>query len=402
MRLKNILSVLCLLTFAATAETAPAQEASDPAAPGAQAPGDTSEASAPDAAHDKSGTRGPSGEGDRRPPGWTIVTVALLDGDTAGQAGPDTRGDEDPQAGPGAPGARGPAPGQGAGEASGPVRLTTEETSSVAADANAGADARNAESGTARGGMAYRCQLIGVMGCYEAPRYAPEPGAEPGTRGAGPDAGRGADGRATAKSGAASPDSGAVARITLGLSLASLGREARSPYALAAAAELLASAGTADSETGKAGIEGDPAPAGSVPTDEPVTDPKALFAEAAELARSASNDQLAAQIELSAAASGSRSPVGRSARHRDRADPYATDVYTVMFRGGEAASATAAADSRHDVDLYVYDDSGSLVSCDNDTAGMGICSWFPESTKNYFLAVKNTTGSYVSYLLYTN
>jgi hypothetical protein len=193
-----------------------------------------------------------------------------------------------------------------------------------------------------------------------------------------------------------------VNRLTLGLRLAALGRETKSPYVLAAAADLMASAAAVDSDTGKAGIEGDPAPAGSVPTDEPVTDPGALFAEAAQLARAASNDQLAAQLELSAAAAGSRSPVGRSARHRDRVDPYATDIYTVRFRGGETAAAAVAADSRYDLDLYVYNDSGNLVSYDNDTTSIGICSWYPGRTKDYFLAVKNATGSYVSYLLYTN
>jgi hypothetical protein len=230
---------------------------------------------------------------------------------------------------------------------------------------------------------------------------ASEPDAKPDTRGDAADAAGGAGGQEDGKPGAASPDSDAVARITLGLRLAVIGRETRSPYALAAAADLLASAGTADSDTGKTGIEGDPAPEGSVPTDEPVTDPKALFAEAAELARAASNDQLAAQIELSAAAAGSRSPVGRSARHLDRVDPYATDIYTVRYRGGETARATVTADSRYDVDLYVYNDSGNLVSFDNDYTSIGICSWHPGRTRDYFLAVKNTTSSYVSYLLYT-
>jgi hypothetical protein len=198
------------------------------------------------------------------------------------------------------------------------------------------------------------------------------------------------------------PDSDGVARISLGASLAAAGREIGSPWALAAAAELMASAGVADSERAKAGVEGDPAPAGAVPTEVPVTDPGALFAEAAALAKAASNEALAAQIDERAAAAGSRSPAGRSVRHRDRVDPYATDVYSVRYRGGETARATAVADGRHDIDLYVYNDSGNLITYDNDLTSIGICSWRPARTGDYYLGVKNTTEDWVTYLLYTN
>ncbi|MDR1081727.1 MAG: hypothetical protein LBQ79_12405 [Deltaproteobacteria bacterium] len=83
-------------------------------------------------------------------------------------------------------------------------------------------------------------------------------------------------------------------------------------------------------------------------------------------------------------------------------EPHATDIYTFSYRGGETATATVTADSRYDLYLYVYDDSGNLVSYDTDTASMGICAWYPVSPGDYFLAVKNTTGSHVSYQLYTN
>jgi hypothetical protein len=205
------------------------------------------------------------------------------------------------------------------------------------------------------------------------------------------------------KSGTATLDSDAVARLSVAAQLVAAGRATGSPYALAAAAELFASAGVRDSSMKKERTEGGEAPeAGSPPTDEPVTDAEALFAEAAELANADSNRALAAQIEAAAAAAGSRSPVGTSSRHRDRVNPHATDVYMVRYRGGETARATAAADDRYDIDLYVYDESGGLVAFDNDLTGVGICSWKPGRTGDYYLKVKNTTGSHVSYLIYTN
>ncbi|MDR1080285.1 MAG: hypothetical protein LBQ79_04845, partial [Deltaproteobacteria bacterium] len=322
MRFKTILSILCLLGFAAMAQAAPSGDASAPAAPGDRTPGDPSEAVAPDASPDKPGTRGPAGEGDRRPPGWTLINIAFLNGDSAGQAGPDTPGtrgasedaeflrlapgemsslvngnagsgiagapenwhtciitglgcppgdvhapslpkppgtrgasDSDGQAGPDTPGTR------GASEDAEPLRLTSEQMSSLV-------------NGTAGEPVNWqRCFALGWE-CppgdvhYEAPPHpSSKPLSNPGSRGASPDAADGAHGQTAGKPAAASPDSDAAARIALGLRLVALGREARSPYTLAAAAELLASAGTEDSETGKVGIEGDPAPAGSVPTD---------------------------------------------------------------------------------------------------------------------------------------
>jgi hypothetical protein len=69
MRFKTILSILCLLGFAAMAQAAPPpQDASTPAAPAASGdltPDDPSEAVAPDASPDKPGTRGPDTPGTR-------------------------------------------------------------------------------------------------------------------------------------------------------------------------------------------------------------------------------------------------------------------------------------------------------------------------------------------------
>jgi hypothetical protein len=202
---------------------------------------------------------------------------------------------------------------------------------------------------------------------------------------------------------ASSADAGAVDRLSLAARLAEAGRAASSPLALAAAAELYASTGTRDRDLPKTS-EGGEAPAeGAVVAPAPETDPAALYAEAAALARNASNEALALQIESQAGALASRQPVpGSGGRHRDRVSPYGTDVYSVRYRGGEPARATAIADGSFDIDLYVYGPSGNLVDYDNDATSIGICAWTPGRTSDHTLRVKNTTGSFVNYLVYTN
>ncbi|MDR1315001.1 MAG: hypothetical protein LBQ12_15245, partial [Deltaproteobacteria bacterium] len=93
---------------------------------------------------------------------------------------------------------------------------------------------------------------------------------------------------------------------------------------------------------------------------------------------------------------------GYGGRHRDRVNPYATDVYRVRYRGGETARATVTANGRYDIDLYIYNSAGNLVTYDNDSTSIGICAWTPSRTRDYYLNVKNTTSRYVSYLIYTN
>ncbi|MDR3153751.1 MAG: hypothetical protein LBW85_05630 [Deltaproteobacteria bacterium] len=201
-----------------------------------------------------------------------------------------------------------------------------------------------------------------------------------------------------------SADADAVARLALAAQLAEQGRKTRSPLLLAAAAELYAVTSVKPSGNAKTGNEGAQAPAADAGTSpEPVTDATALYAEAAAAARAASNDPLAETIEKAAAAKGSRQPVpGSGGENHDRVNPYDTDFYNVRYRGGEIARATAIASGDYDIDLYVYNGDGQLVAYDNDSTSIGICSWVPSYTRNYSLRVKNTTGSYVYYYIYTN
>jgi hypothetical protein len=193
--------------------------------------------------------------------------------------------------------------------------------------------------------------------------------------------------------------------MTLAAQLVEQGRKNKSPLALAAGAELYASVGVKLADRAKTSEGGQAPAAGAEPAPVPAPDAAALYAEAAAAARAASDEALAEAIEKSASAAGSRSSEsgGYARGHRDRVQPYATDVYVVRYAGGEDARATVAAiDETDDIDLYVYDGDGWVAALDRNESGVGICVWVPEYTRDYTLKVINRMGSQVDYLLYTN
>jgi hypothetical protein len=191
--------------------------------------------------------------------------------------------------------------------------------------------------------------------------------------------------------------------VTLAFVLAEEGRAAGSPMALAAAAELFASVSAEDPARTKAS-EGSPAPAGGAgAAPEPAADSRLLSAEAAAAARARSEEALAVQTELSAAAASGRQALGGLiGRRRDEVAPFGTDVYRVTYRGGETARATAMADRRYDIYLYVLDAFGNVIDHDNDAKSIGACARTPDIADDFTLKVKNETGSSVSCLIYAN
>jgi hypothetical protein len=213
-----------------------------------------------------------------------------------------------------------------------------------------------------------------------------------------------------------SANSEAVARLTLAAQLAEDGRRTGSPMALAAAAEIMSSTAVRDRDAAKSSEGGAAATGEGEPASRGATEPASggdeasalgtgaeLFAEAAAIARAASDEALASQIELSAAAAGTRQPSpGHGGRHRDRVSPNTTDVYTVRYNANELARATLIAGGNFDLDLYVYDPAGTLAAYDNDSTSIGICVWTPSNTGDYKIRVKNTTSHFVNYLIFTN
>lgn len=66
-----------------------------------------------------------------------------------------------------------------------------------------------------------------------------------------------------------------------------------------------------------------------------------------------------------------------------------TDVYSVRFYGGEAASVLVVGDGDTDLDLYVYDENGNLIDSDTDSTDVCVASWTPKWTGYFRIKIRN-------------
>ncbi|MDR1035100.1 MAG: hypothetical protein LBT40_00570 [Deltaproteobacteria bacterium] len=231
---------------------------------------------------------------------------------------------------------------------------------------------------------------------------------EAGQPAAAPAAGQGpniGDGRSTVTEAAQ-----ALERIALATRLADDARTAMSPIGLAAAADIFrevavpAQARQKATECADGTASAEPAAEPAAATDPAASSyaPERLYAEAAELARTQSNEPLAAIIEAQAKAERTRQSARGGTEHHDRVRGNYTDVYTITFRGHERALAMAVADGYQDIDLVVKDENGNTVASDRDSTHVGLCEWTPSWTGDFKLRVINTTAQGVDYTLYTN
>jgi hypothetical protein len=230
------------------------------------------------------------------------------------------------------------------------------------------------------------------LSAQDAPAAAPAAPAAPDGQGANID-----DEPATVSDAAHS-----IERVALATRLADEARADGSAMGLAAAAEILRAEGLTRSERAKVTEGGDAAADASPPSGKSPYEPQALFAEAAQLARTANNEQLAMAIDAQASATKTRQSLRGGTEHYDRVRGNAIDVYTIAFRGHERAVAMAVAEGEHDIDLVVKDENGNTVASDRDSTHIGMCEWTPRWTGEFKLRVINTTQSSVNYSLLTN
>jgi len=79
-----------------------------------------------------------------------------------------------------------------------------------------------------------------------------------------------------------------------------------------------------------------------------------------------------------------------------------SDYYNVRFNGGEVAMVVVSGDGDTDLDLYIYDQYGHLVTKDTDLSDDCVVRWVPEWTQTYKIKVKNLGSVYNSYAIGTN
>ena len=94
--------------------------------------------------------------------------------------------------------------------------------------------------------------------------------------------------------------------------------------------------------------------------------------------------------------------VGGPKVQRTEVQAFATDVYRVAFHGGELAVVTVIGDGDTDLDLYIYDQFGNLVTFDDGPTDNCVVSWVPRQTGYYTIKVVNRGRVFNRYTIRTN
>ena len=80
----------------------------------------------------------------------------------------------------------------------------------------------------------------------------------------------------------------------------------------------------------------------------------------------------------------------------------ATDSFTVRFYGGEMASIFVSGDGDTDLDIYVYDAVGNLITKDDDYLDTCFVQWRPMWTGTFTIKVVNRGRIYNNYSIESN
>jgi hypothetical protein len=78
------------------------------------------------------------------------------------------------------------------------------------------------------------------------------------------------------------------------------------------------------------------------------------------------------------------------------------DVYTIVFRGGEAARVIVSGDGDTDLDLYIYDQFGNLITKDDDSSDDCVVGWTPRWTGKFTVKIVNQGRVHNHYVMVTN
>ena len=186
-----------------------------------------------------------------------------------------------------------------------------------------------------------------------------------------------------------------IARLQLTADLLAAGRASKDPLALIVAARIMKSLGGTDVDLKP---ERPAAPADAQKPGQPVS-PDTILIEAHNLA---GGDKITNLLIDEAAAMRRAGGAGQPKTHHDTVQPAGTDVYTVVFNGGQLAEAGIAGDGASDLDLVVYDENDHLVCRSTASADREYCRWWPRWTGPFRIEVQNLGTAADLYRLTTN
>jgi hypothetical protein len=173
-----------------------------------------------------------------------------------------------------------------------------------------------------------------------------------------------------------------IARLQMTADLLAVGRATKDPLALIVAARIMKSLGGTDIDLKP---DARAAPANVRKPGQPIS-PDTILLEARDLAK---GDKITNLLIDETAAMGRAGGAGQPKTHQDTVQPAATDVYTVVFNGGELAETGIAGDGASDVDLFVYDENDHLVCRSTASTDREYCRWWPRWTGPLRIEVQN-------------
>ena len=186
-----------------------------------------------------------------------------------------------------------------------------------------------------------------------------------------------------------------IARLQMTADLLAVGRVTKDPLALIVAARIMKNLGGADIDLKP---EARAAPANVQKPGQPVS-PDTILVEAHNLA---GGDKITNLLIDEAAAMRRAEGAGQPKTHHDTVQPAATDVYTVVFNGGQLAEAGIAGDGASDLDLFVYDENDHLVCRSTASTDREYCRWWPRWTGPFRIEIQNLGAVADLYRLATN
>jgi hypothetical protein len=173
-----------------------------------------------------------------------------------------------------------------------------------------------------------------------------------------------------------------IARLQMASDLLAFGRNTKDPLDLIVAARIMKALGGTEADFKP---EGRAATVSAQKSGQPVS-ADSILVEARDLAK---GEKIANLLIDETAAMGTTAGAGQPKTHQDTVQPAATDVYSIVFSGGQLAEAGVAGDGDSDLDLLVYDENDHLVCRSTGSSDREYCRWWPRWTGPFRIEIQN-------------
>jgi hypothetical protein len=186
-----------------------------------------------------------------------------------------------------------------------------------------------------------------------------------------------------------------IARLQMASDLLAFGRDIRDPLVLIVAARITKALGGTEVDLKP---ERRAATSSAQKSGQPLT-ADSILVEARDLAK---GEKITNLLIDETAVMGTATGAGQPKTHQDTVQPAATDVYSIVFGGGQLAEAGIAGDGSGDLDLLVYDENDHLVCRSTGSSDREYCRWWPRWTGPFRVEIQNLSPAANLYRVATN